>query len=52
MSVIRTTTTDTLNTTDTFELQDHDYSTIQDSDSTPIYVKTPVSVSTETRQSI
>lgn len=44
--------TNTQAMTDTFELEDHDYSAIQDSDWTPIYHKWPTTTTNETWEQI
>ena len=51
MSTIRTETT-TTTMTDAVILQDHDYSNIQDSDNSPIYITVPLTLSTQEREEI
>jgi len=48
----RTAITNTQAMTDTFELQNCDYSVIQDSDNTPIYIKWPTATTNETWEQI
>lgn len=48
----RTSITNTQAMTDTFELQNSDYSVIQDSDWTPIYHKWPTATTNETWEQI